>query len=116
MYNLSVLLHKIARWAVPFVNIPADVKKRAAAGLLTPADCQLIAERLAALGRSLATQEDLAKASRMAEQTIRLIRLAQEDDDIRDCLKNVHNFSGKRPSQSYLQFFLSLSSFRDTPN
>lgn len=116
MSHLSVLLHKIARWALPFLTVPADVQKRAAAGLLTPADCKLIAEKLAALGRSLATREDIAQASRTAERTIRLINLAQEDSDVRECLQNLHKFSGKRPNQSYLQFLLSLSLSNGTPH
>ena len=114
--NIPVLLHEIARWAVPFVTVPADVKKRADAGLLTPADCRLIAEQLSALGRSLAPREYVKDAARLAEETIKLIRLAQEDGELRECLQSLHEISGQQPRRACLEFFLSLSSRTTRPH
>lgn len=112
--NIPVLLHEIARWAVPFLTMPADVKKRADAGLLTPADCRLIAEQLSNLGQSLAGKDNVKEASRLGEETVKLVRLAQEDSKLKECLQSLYEMSGKQPRRACLQFFFSLASFRRT--
>ena len=89
---------------------------RAELGLLTSADCQLIAEQLAALGRSLAPHGDIRQATRLGEETAQLMRLTQEDDDLQECLHALHAVSGKKSWQTYLQFFLSLSSRTTRPH
>jgi hypothetical protein len=112
--QLATLLHMIARWAVAFISVPAEVKRRAEAGLLTPNDCSLIAEKLNAMGRSLATREEAAKASRMAEETLRLIRLAGDAGLAEDRLKEVHRLSGAASRKAYLRFLMSLSARNGT--
>ena len=107
VHHFAVLLHKIARWAVPFVAVPAAVKRRAESGLLTPADCRLIAEQLGSLGRSLAPDADVEEAQRLGEQTVRLMRRAQKDDKLRSCVQGLYEVSENRPWPAYLQPFLS---------
>jgi hypothetical protein len=114
--NIPVLLHEIARWAVPFLTVPADVKKRADSGLLTPADCRLIAGQLSDLGRSLAGKDHANEAARLGEETVKLVRLAQEDGELRECLQSLYEISGQQPRRACLQFFFSLASFRRTPH
>ncbi|HEX9443242.1 MAG TPA: hypothetical protein VGA73_03940 [Candidatus Binatia bacterium] len=104
---LSVLLHEIARWVVPLLQVPPEIQQRAAAGLLTPADCRLIAEKLDALGRGLAAPADVEEARRLGRETVEIIRLAEEDGELRECLKNLHRFPEARPRRAYLGYFLS---------
>jgi hypothetical protein len=107
VHHLSVLLHKIARWAVPFLTVPSDVRRRAEAGLLTPADCRLIADQLGSLGRSLTTPADAEQAARLGRETVRLMRLAEEDEEVRGSVQGLYEISERRPWPSYLQPFLS---------
>ena len=114
MRQLTMLLHMIARWAVAFIAVPPEVQRRAEAGLLTPADCDLIVEKLSTMGQSLATREESAKATRMAEETVRLIRLAGDEGMAEDRLKQVHRLSGAASRKAYLRFLMSLSSRNGT--
>jgi hypothetical protein len=116
VHQLTMLLHMIARWAVAFVTVPAEVKRRAEAGLLTPADCDLIVEKLSTMGSSLATREEAEKAHRMAEETVRLIRLAGDDGVAEERLKTVHRMSGADSRKAYLRFLMSLSARNGTPH
>jgi hypothetical protein len=106
----------IARWAVAFVTVPADVKRRAEDGLLTPADCDLIVQKLSSMGRSLATAEEAEKAARMAEETVRLIRLAGDEGMAEERLKQSHRLSGGDSRKAYLRFLMSLSARNGTPH
>ncbi|HEX2385201.1 MAG TPA: hypothetical protein VHL99_01490 [Candidatus Binatia bacterium] len=115
MHQLTTLLHMIARWAVDFVTVPADVKRRAEDGLLTPADCDLIVQKLCTVGRSLATAEEAEKAARMAEETVRLIRLAGDEGMAEARLKQSHRLSGDS-RKAYLRFLMSLSARNGTPH
>lgn len=104
---LSVLLHEIARWVVPFLEVTPEIRERAAAGLLTPADCRLIAEKLDTLGRGLAAPGDVAEAERLGRETVEIIQLAENDAELRECLKNLHHFPDAGPRRAYLGYFLS---------
>ena len=115
MHQLTALLHIIARWAVAFITVPADVKRRAEDGLLTPTDCDLIVEKLNTMGRSLATAEEAEQAARMAEETIRLIRLAGDEGTAEERLKQSHRLSGDS-RKAYLRFLMSLSARNGTPH
>jgi hypothetical protein len=115
VHQLTTLLHMIARWAVAFVTVPADVKRRAEDGLLTPADCDLIVQKLSTMGRSLATVAEVEKARQMAEETVRLIRLAGNEGIAEDRLKKAHRLSGES-RKAYLRFLMSVSARNETPH
>jgi hypothetical protein len=114
MRQLTMLLHMIARWAVAFITVPPEVQRRAEAGLLTPADCDLIAEKLSTMGQSLSTREEAVKATRMAEETVRLIRVAGDEGMAEERLKQVHRISGGATRKAYLRFLMSLSARNGT--
>lgn len=112
MADLPRLLHELARWALPFVAVPAEVRERAEAGLLTPDDCLPIAEQLGALGRALAPPLEVEEAMHLGQETVQFIRLTQEEGHLRDLLQALHAGSEEQVWQAYLQLSLSLAPTR----
>ena len=110
--DLPLLLHKIAHEALPFVAVPAEVRGRAEAGLLTLGDCLLIAEQLGTLGRALASPLEAEEAMQLGHETVQLIHLTQEEGRLRDVLQALHTGSEEQAWQAYLQLSLSLAPLR----
>jgi hypothetical protein len=110
--DLPLLLHKIARWALPFAVVPAEVRERAETGRLTLDDCLLIADQLGMLGHALAPPLEVEEAVRLGQETVQLIRFTQEEGHLGDLLQTLHAGSEEQVWQAYLQLSRSMAGRR----
>ena len=108
-------MHEIARFALPFITAPDDVRERAVTGFLTPDDCLLIAEQLGALGRDLAPSE-VEKAMSLGQESVRLISLTREEGHLRDLTKALQGGSEKQALRVYHRLSRFLASLRHKPH
>ena len=90
--------------------VPAEVRERVEAGLLTSDDCLLIAEQLGRLGQAFTSPLEAEEAMRLGQETVRRIRFTQEEGHLQDLLQALRTGSEEQTWQAYLQISLSLAS------
>lgn len=110
--NPPLLLHEIARWALSFITVPAEVRERAETGFLTPEDCLLIADQLARLGRALSSFDEAKEATRLAHEMVEANLAKPEAVDLQAILQTIPRGSEKHAWLAYFQLFIALTSLR----
>lgn len=110
--DVPCLVHEIVCLAIPFLALPAEIRERANNRLLTPSDCRLIADELGRIGRLLTSSPDLEEALHLGEESVRLIRAARDENEIRARQPATHTSPRSSHCQPCLEVLLTMAPFR----